>query len=336
MRPCSPIGSTGWSWTASSTSTSGRTACKYPSIQSDHSRPGPSYLPTCSRCRSVEAIVDYDKTFRAFLTACVANPDNCALAHGSHKGTAAALETTIYDLLDRTKYAPFAVGSRLVDYTAIKSLMDAGLRSPPAWPELASILDACLGSGNNNTPDLARLAALFSDSTLFGTWNPPNEAYQGVRCGDQKFRATDPRALDGFYAAQNALSPRLAGDIALGGTMQCARWPMAAKGRYEGDFRARTRHPILFIGNAADPVTPMASALNASAGFEGSVVLEHKGFGHASIAQPSLCTLGKVREYFTTGALPAPGTACEVEQPAFAPPPKNGSFPMISRKRALI
>ncbi|KAK7911347.1 hypothetical protein PG985_013828 [Apiospora marii] len=282
----------------------------------------------------IESIVDYDKTFRAFLTACVANPDNCALAQGSHNGTAAALETTIYDLLDRTKYAPFAVGPRLVDYTTIKSLMDAGLRTPPTWPELASILDACLGS--DNTPDLARLATLFANSTLFGTWNPPTEAYQGIRCGDAKFRAADPKALDGYYAAQTALSPRLAGDIGLATTMQCARWPMAAKGRYEGDFQARTRNPILFIGNTADPVTPMASARNASAGFEGSVVLEHKGFGHASIAQPSMCTLGKVREYFTAGKLPAPGTACEVDQPAFAPPPKNGSGPIASRRRALL
>ncbi|KAK8135816.1 proteinase [Apiospora sp. TS-2023a] len=287
---------------------------------------------------AVEAIVDYDKTFRAFLSACVANPNNCALAHGNGGNinrTATALETSIYDLLDRTKYAPFAVGSRLVDYTTIKSLIDAGLRSPPAWPELASILDACLGS--NNTPDLSRLATLFSNSTLFNTWNPPTEAYQGIRCSDQSFRAADPRALDAYYAAENRLSPRLAGDIGLATQMQCARWPMLAKGRYEGNFRVRTRHPILLIGNAADPVTPMASARNASAGFAGSVVLEHKGFGHASVAQPSTtCTLAKVREYFTSGVLPAPGTACEVDQPAFASAPRNGTRPAANLRRALL
>lgn len=233
------------------------------------------------------------------------------------------------------------MGSRLVDYTTLKSLMDAGFRSPPDWPELASILDACLGGDNGgddhgSTPDLARLAALFASSNLFNTWNPATEAYQGIRCGDQKFRAADPGALDGYYAAQTALSPRLAGDIGLATTMQCARWPLAAKGRYEGDFRVRTRHPILLIGNAADPVTPMASAVNASAGFEGSVVLEHKGYGHASVAQWSICTITKVREYFTSGVLPAPGTACEVDQPAFASPPQNGSGPAVSRRRALL
>ncbi|KAK7954534.1 TAP-like protein-domain-containing protein [Apiospora saccharicola] len=272
----------------------------------------------------VEAIVDYDKTFRAFLTACVANPNNCALVHGNGGNinrTATALETSIYDLLDRTKYAPFAVGSRLVDYTTIKSLIDAGLRSPPTWPELASILDACLGS--NNTPDLSRLATLFANSTLFNTWNPPTEAYQGIRCSDQSFRATDPRALDAYYAAENRLSPPPGGG-------HRPRHPDA------GDFRVRTRHPILLIGNAADPVTPMASARNASAGFAGSVVLEHKGFGHASVAQPSTCTLAKVRDYFTSGALPAPGTACEVDQPAFAPAPGNGTGPAANLRRALL
>ncbi|KAK8047277.1 hypothetical protein PG996_015341 [Apiospora saccharicola] len=285
----------------------------------------------------VEAIVDYDKTFRAFLTACVANPNNCALARGNGGNinrTATALETSIYDLLDRTKYAPFAVGSRLVDYTTIKSLIDAGLRSPPTWPELASILDACLGS--NNTPDLSRLATLFANSTLFNTWNPPPKPTKASAAATSRSAPRTRGPWTPTTPPRTASAPRLAGDIGLATQMQCARWPMLAKGRYEGDFRVRTRHPILLIGNAADPVTPMASARNASAGFAGSVVLEHKGFGHASVAQPSTCTLAKVRDYFTSGALPAPGTACEVDQPAFAPAPGNGTGPAANLRRALL
>ncbi|KAK8035383.1 TAP-like protein-domain-containing protein [Apiospora rasikravindrae] len=216
---------------------------------------------------TVEAVIDYDKTFKGFLDACVAHPDNCALARGSSNGsgnrTAGALEASLYDLLDRIKHAPFAVGSRIIDYTALQNLINAGLRSPPTWPELAEILDAILDG-----PDLSRLASLLQNSALLNVWSPGNEAYPGIRCGDQKFRTTDPEALAPYNAARNALS-RLGGDEGLATAMQCARWPMAARERYEGDFRVRTRHPILLIGNYADPVTPLASAKNASAGFEG-------------------------------------------------------------------
>jgi len=41
----------------------------------------------------------------------------------------------------------------------------------------------------------------------------------------------------------------------------------------------RTKNPVLLVGQTYDPVTPMASARNISAGFEGSVVLEVMGFG---------------------------------------------------------
>jgi len=46
-----------------------------------------------------------------------------------------------------------------------------------------------------------------------------------------------------------------------------------------GDFRVKTKNPVLLIGSTYDPVTPIASAHNVSAGFEGSVVLERGGFG---------------------------------------------------------
>lgn len=73
-------------------------------------------------------------------------------------------------------------------------------------------------------------------------------------------------------------------------------WKMAAKERYTGGFsNIKTKHPLLFVGNTYDPLTPLASARNASAAFDGSVVLQHDGYGHTSASQPSLCT-AKVRK----------------------------------------
>ena len=35
----------------------------------------------------------------------------------------------------------------------------------------------------------------------------------------------------------------------------------------------------MFVGGPFDPVTPLISAYNMSTGFEGSVVLQHNGYG---------------------------------------------------------
>jgi TAP-like protein len=72
---------------------------------------------------------------------------------------------------------------------------------------------------------------------------------------------------------------RIAGDMAVHFITQCAQWQMDAKERYEGDFQVQTVNPILLLQNTSDPVTPLRSAHNMSAGLEGSVVLEQNGYG---------------------------------------------------------
>jgi hypothetical protein len=58
-------------------------------------------------------------------------------------------------------------------------------------------------------------------------------------------------------------------------------------------------------------VTPFISAVNVSAGLEGSVLLTHKGAGHGVFGHPSLCTGHAIRRYFVEGILPKEGQECE-------------------------
>ncbi|KAG7131280.1 putative hydrolase like protein [Verticillium longisporum] len=48
---------------------------------------------------------------------------------------------------------------------------------------------------------------------------------------------------------------------------------------YNGDFKAETKHPVLFINNVADPITPIVSAHTNAAGFPVSVVLQQNSYG---------------------------------------------------------
>ncbi|KAK8065355.1 hypothetical protein PG997_012102 [Apiospora hydei] len=269
----------------------------------------------------VESVTDYDKTFKGFLDGCLTYPDNCALAHASNgeNVTAAALESSIYDLLDRIKLAPFALGSSIIDYSALQNLINAGLRQPPpgpSWPRSSTPSSAAPtwpGSGPSSRTRPWSTASAAATRPCAPRTPRPWPLQRRPRRPQPPGRRPRRRHYDAVRA------------LAHGG-------PRALRGRLPG---IRTRHPILLIGNYADPVTPLASAKNASASFEGSVVLEHKGFGHASIAQWSTCTITAARKYLLTGVLPAPGTSCEVDQPAFAPLPGNGTA-AAARRRALL
>jgi len=71
----------------------------------------------------------------------------------------------------------------------------------------------------------------------------------------------------------------MGGETADNVVMSCAGLRIAANDRYTGDFQLGTGKPVLLIGNSWDPVMPLASAYNVSAGFEGSVVLRHNVCG---------------------------------------------------------
>lgn len=68
----------------------------------------------------------------------------------------------------------------------------------------------------------------------------------------------------------------------------CSQWKIEPKERYTGDFNVKTKHPVLFVGNTHDGLTPLVSAKNVSSTFEGSVVLTVDGYGVSLVHPDSL------------------------------------------------
>ncbi|KAK3304150.1 TAP-like protein-domain-containing protein [Chaetomium strumarium] len=272
--------------------------------------------------REVEMFTDTDAVFAGFCAGCVADPARCPLGRNH---SAASLEAAVLSFMYDLKYNPIVVhvpggpgelggGYYLLEYTLIRQLTLNMLYAPALWPAFATFLDGLLS--RNMDPVVAYLTNLLAQPSPIAA-----EALPGIKCGDVLTRTSSSSSgLEGILPVVEGRhrASKVAGDAADHLPMWCAQWRIDAKERYRGDFRVKTRKPVLVIGNTYDPVTPLVAARNVSATLEGSVLLQHDGYGHSSLAQASLCTALATRAYFVNGTLPEPGTICDVHVPLFA------------------
>ncbi|KAJ3529527.1 hypothetical protein NM208_g9719 [Fusarium decemcellulare] len=247
-----------------------------------------------------------DDAWSDFFKACIDNPSRCALARGNT--TAALLEKDFYGYLWKLKHNPWVFENSAINFTTLKNTVSSALYDPAQWNSVSTSLRG-LYEGNAT-------AFIKQDKLTNGGDGTPN-AVVAIRCSDKRPGAKSRSELFRIGAKKYRISKTL-GDLDGMQDMACAHWRMPAKEVYKGNFHVKTRNPILFIGNTYDPVTPFISAKNMSVGFEGSVALEHHGYGHSSQAQPSACTIRAIRAYFNGGILPAPNSTCEPDVPLFS------------------
>ncbi|KAI5924261.1 TAP-like protein-domain-containing protein [Camillea tinctor] len=260
-----------------------------------------------------ESLAGADGAFEHFLSACLENRENCALARNFTNVD--ELTAAMDKLFETLKYEPIPVWQLLasIDYSAVKTTILSALYRPRSWPQLATTLNGLI---DRNGTEFVLQYLVPSAPTI----PREAEAILGIRCGDKSVRTSDQSdmepVLEEFFQ-----SSKWFGDFAFGWySAVCAQWPMTARERYIGDFNVRTANPMLFIGNPFDPVTAFKSAQNMSTSFEGSVLLQHDGFGHTSLADPSNCTDAYIKNYFEEGTLPEPGSVCEPNAPLFQIP----------------
>lgn len=224
--------------------------------------------------RDVSQITSTDRYLDGFFTSCVANPDVCALA--SLVSPAEELSDKVYNLIYTLKNKPIVTGpvvpTDIIDYTFLENALQFAIIQPSTYPLLSTALHGLLTFNNTEIKPFfaAPSPPIFPNLTY--------EAVPAIRFSDvplQRLNTTAfPLIRDELYA-----SSKLLGDFFASLPLSYREWPFKAKGAYLGNFRVRTKNPILFVGGALDPLTPLENAYNASEGFEGSVVLEHGGYG---------------------------------------------------------
>ncbi|THW33153.1 hypothetical protein D6C77_04166 [Aureobasidium pullulans] len=136
----------------------------------------------------------------------------------------------------------------------------------------------------------------------------------GILCTDSEDQTDTTKEEYREYLQDLMNQSKLMGDVWSRIRMPCTQWHARPLWRYEGKLNATTAHPILFIGNTVDNVTPIRNARKMSRGFPGSVVLQQDTEGHCSSSGVSFCTAKAVRNYFQTGELPKAGTICYPER----------------------
>lgn len=249
---------------------------------------------------------DADKTLEAFLDECIKNADRCALANF----TGATNTTQLFDIfnagLSLVAQDAAVNETTFLTYGTLKQTLFSGLYFPRRWPLLADTLTSFLNGSAFEVP-----ATQTNESTRV-PYDLGVNSIDGIRCGDSLIRISSAEEYLDRVKLQSTFSPSFS-DVGFESTWACAAWRMEAREQYTGNYTAKTRYPILFVNGEYDPATPLISARNASAGFEGSVVLQHSGYGHGLAAHPSTCVARAVQAYFKEGLLPTTrnGTVCE-------------------------
>ncbi|KAM6511130.1 hypothetical protein FALCPG4_016132 [Fusarium falciforme] len=274
----------------------------------------------------LSALSGVESTILRFFEECVdAGVDYCPLANftgpdttaqGLMDATVDVWEELAKDpvLVSKDFPIPYLTPGNVSVLLASKAQIHSALYEPASFTGMFQVL----------VPLLNRNFSMWTDPVKPETpeeqeepWNislGPN--FHAIGCSDSTFRADSPEDMYNIVEGQNAQSSF--GEILGPKTWMCARWPVFAAERYEGEWQGlNTSFPLLFANGQWDPITPLTGAWNAASRFKGSRVLTHEGFGHGVMKQPSDCTKKAIRAYFQDGILPELGTKCKPNKSSF-------------------
>lgn len=294
---------------------------------------------------------DNHKVWRLFHQWCFEAGPRCLLNDNSTKEWT-QIESKVDKFLNHLKSNPLSIVFRhriyLLRYFDLEKLMHSASYAPwQVWPLLAQGL-AALIQGDTST-----FTSLFEFSTwiprpsnlpplqLLNPFNnhsapyPPSypsglEASIAILCGDGEDITSESKSDYLSYLDELLDQSQLIGPVWAEITLHCRSWPKSARpssrNRFTGPFGTKAHERgtgkddgtglMLFIGNTADPVTPLQNAYKMAEGHEGKGVglLVQETPGHCSgVNIPSQCTWGVISRFFNNAELPERDKRCEID-----------------------
>ncbi|KAF8609123.1 alpha/beta-hydrolase [Ceratobasidium sp. AG-I] len=293
-------------------------------------------------------LADSQKVLTGFFDSCVvAGPERCAFAKKNQ--TSSKLQSRLDALYERLRAQPLPVstspaGPGILTASALRAVMVQALYAPAIWPMVAQVLaDVERGDGvGAYTIVYGRFVDIHPQAPDENVFNRYMERTQlvttaaGILCSDTR---PTPKSLDNFIKYVHNLSTFTPiGEEFSFLPWQCTHWNITPVERYDGPWGVaeglkKTSYPILFTSLNADPVAPLSAAVKMTKAFgnQSAALLVQEGFGHATIAHPSLCTAKVLHDYFVQGTIPTPGTVCKPE-PGYLFPENNTSSTSKSKR----
>jgi len=168
------------------------------------------------------------------------------------------------------------VTTDIVTYEKIAEASDTALRMGLASGSfLAGYLNSVI---IRDTPEYNHTQYLVDRSFIIQDAAVNADNTQLIRCSDALSGADELADIEERVQHITELSDWNS-DYIIGSYIMCSLWKVRAKERYEGDFSAKTKHPVLLIGSPHDVRTPISGAYAANKTLEESVVLQHNGLG---------------------------------------------------------
>jgi len=301
-------------------------------------------------------LFDNDKNLHWFYYACFHAGHKCALFDSNTKNIL-DLEAKMTKLLQHLQENPLSVvhdgGADIVTYADMTNLIHGASYAPLYfWPNVARVAHDLLN--NNGTSMIKYLRHLDIPQDPIPEPKPPkktdNEPETTLKLNNDTlpYPPDFPGAVEGaisilcgdghplsltksdWHTRLSTLKNQslIAGPHWAAITFACQHWPASLRpaehNRFTGPFESKLADydmrasPILFIGNTADPVTPLRNAIANSKMHEGSVVLTQDTPGHcAGPVNPSQCTFEVIRRFFSEGILPKEGRVCYGDRAAW-------------------
>ncbi|KAI8587214.1 Alpha/Beta hydrolase protein [Geranomyces variabilis] len=274
--------------------------------------------------RKDDSLMDTEAEIDALGKLCsAAGRDRCALANATTTSTE-PVSKLIRDYISKLRLAPIAVTAGenpgLLTSTHVRFALFESLYKPRNFAKLAAALKSAIVDSDPRELYALAVPPLFDDVEV----DSEMLANMAVRCGDRSGPATPRLTAEDVLkdVKRNAKLSPLAGAGWSWSASPCVAWNVTVQEPYEGPWNAITKNKLLIIGNDLDPVTPVAHAeklfdlfTSRSARF-----LRHKGLGHCSTAQGSLCTIKNIRRYFAVdgrGADEVEDVSCSVDEDLF-------------------
>lgn len=275
------------------------------------------------------SLIDNEKAMASFYTYCQSSgPKACPLANGTT--AVAEIKERAERIVHSLYHNPFILnsyeGPEVVTYSDIKSAIFSSIYQPQLSFQALGFLLPQIEVGEGDLIDYLSKPFRLSHTLSCGINGTvsPSISYTGdvptfaILCADsidQQNLSRDEFA-EYWHLLRNMSSA--AGDVWAMLRMKCAAWKISARYKFEGEFGGNTSHPILFVSNTADPVTPLRSGRIMHSKFPNSGLLVNDQAGHCSFSAINMCAYERIKEYFQTGILPAANALCVPPPSAFS------------------